>query len=396
MMTKSHNRNQIYFQIYSYSQKSLLLFYVITLYYLALGLSYTTIALISVIGTISTLISEIPTGVIADKWSRKKSLQIAECLKLLSIIMMLGGQKTAMLYIASFVWGIADSCESGASQAMLYDSFDDKNEYEQFISKIYSRGYVISAVATILATSIFAYNIYLPLWISIFLTIVSLIALTLFQEDGTTNNNVANSINEINTEALMYIKSSPKLLNVLLLMSLCTIIVMSVNTYTQPLLLDKGTELSYLGLLMFTYNILMSMGSKLYKKLKFKNLHFIVAGIMTVTAITMGLFSNFSAIVIVGLFRIANGVIWPALTSVSNNLIKTEIRATVMSYQNMVTSLICIVLDPCIGVVLDYLGVSRFYTVFGLVCATMLILIFAWSNSLNKDDKEHTIFNDNK
>lgn len=383
------NKNHLYYQVYIYSQKSLLLFYVITLYYLALDCSYMTIAAISVTGTVSTLLTEIPTGIIADRWSRKKSLQIAELLKMISVIFMLAGKQTVMLYISSFIWGVADSCESGASQALLYDSFDEKENYERYLSKIYSRGYIFSAVATILATALFSYNIYSPVLISLVLIVVSFMAISCFQENGSANKAEKISVKSFNKKALVYIKGNSGLLNILLFMTLCTVIIMSVNTYTQPLLLNKGVNLKTLGFFMFIYNLLMSWGAKIYKKINIKNIHFLAAGILVGTTAIMGISNKYGTLLILGVYRIANGIIWPAATAEYNAHTESEIRATVMSYQNMLTNVSCIILEPFIGFLLDYVGINLFYVILGFIgmASFMLLYLRTLLNGRNSESK---------
>ncbi len=384
-------RNCFYYQIYTYCKKSLLLFYVLTLYYLALGLSYTSIAIVSVIGTVSTLVSEVPTGVIADRWSRKKSLQVSELLKIVSLIFLLFGKNFFVLCLSSLIWGVAESCESGADQALLYELFDDKKEYDLFLSKVYSRGYVASACSTMIATVLFSVNIYLPVLISLLLIIVAFLAVSCLQEIKTNQATEESNFLNFNHEVLHYMKGNQPLLNILILMSVCTIAVMSINSYCQPLLLEKGIDLKVLGVLMFLYNLTMSLGAKVYKKMKFKNLQFVLAAGLGFGAVAVGHSNLLFSIVIFGMYRFINGMIWPSLTYRSNQVLKSEVRATVMSYQNMITSILCIFIDPAVGVALDYLGIGNFYTVFGFICITMVALLFVWYLKLQKSENKESV-----
>lgn len=380
-MDNTLRKNCIYYQIYTYSQKSLLLFYIITLYYLALGLSFTKIALISVIGTVSTLISEVPTGVIADKWSRKKSLQISVILKITSVFFMLLGKNFYFLCLASLIWGISDSCQSGAEQALLFESFDDQEKYDSFLSKTYSRSYIISAIATISATLLFSINIYLPIIISLSFLIVSFLAVTNFIEVRQIESVSSSNFFTFNKEVLLYIKNNKQLLNVLLLMSLCTIIIMFINSYTQPLLIAKGIDIKILGIVMFIYNLLMSFGAKAYSKIKLSNIHYIIAAFLAISSILIGLSNLYICLICFALYRFSNGMIWPSLTYKTNCFLKSEFRSTTMSYQNMFTSILCIFIDPAIGIALDELGIELFYSIFGCIALFLIgILFFSSSN----------------
>ena len=71
-------------------------------------------------------------------------------------------------------------------------------------------------------------------------------------------------------KALLHIQNCPSLCNVLLLMTVCTLTIMTVNSYTQPLLLSKGMNLKLLGFLMLGYNFLMALGANISKKYRFR------------------------------------------------------------------------------------------------------------------------------
>lgn len=86
------------------------------------------------------------------------------------------------------------------------------------------------------------------------------------------------------------------------------------------------------------------MGAKIYKKINIKNIHFLAAGILVGTTAIMGLSNKYGTLLILGVYRIANGIIWPAATAEYNAHTESEIRATVMSYQNMLTNVSCIIL----------------------------------------------------
>ena len=374
-MINIFQKNCKYYQIYYYAKKSLLLFYIITLYYLALGLSYTNIAIISVIGTISTLLSEVPTGTISDAWSRKRSLQVSEVLKIVSIFMMILIYHLLILCIASFIWGIADSCQSGSDQALLYESFDDETLYSNFLSKLYSRGYLSSAIATLTATALFSINIYLPLVISIILDFVALISISMFKENHHKTDKIPSSLIQTNKKALIYIMKNPRLANLMVMMSICMSAIMFINSYTQPLLISKGIEMVLLGPLMFVFNLLMSWGAKLQKRLSSEWAHYIIALFIGLCTIIMGITSPIFCLVTIAWYRILNGMIFPQIVSASNKLLKDNIRATVMSFQSMMTSLLSIAIEPVVGFGLDRWGISKFYKYWGIIYTGLIIII---------------------
>lgn len=392
-MNKKSKQNYIYYTCYVYAKKALPLFYILTLFYLAIGLSYSQIALLSVIGNGATLLSEVPTGVIADRWSRKRSLQFAEILKLFSVITMLFCREFAILCISSGIWGIADALQSGADQALIYESFQNKEEYQRFLSKIYSKGYVVSAIATAASPFLLSVNTLLPIYLSVFLLIVGLWAVCNLVDPEKIEQQKEEKLKEGNVDLLLKIYRKKSLVKILVLMSICTVTVMTVNSYTQPLVLNKGVELKILGIIMFTYNILMAAGAKIAKNMDFRGMHYLVAGSMGIFAVVAGWTNLPICILAISGFRLCNGIIWPVLTYRVNKLLESKIRATVLSFQSMGTSILAMIIDSISGIVIDRVGLSLFYVGFGICitgCIFALVLsedkhiIWSWHKNENK------------
>lgn len=377
-MSEGTLKNQICYQIYYYAKKSLLLFYISTLYYLAVGLSYTNIAVISVVGTVATMLSEVPTGTISDLWSRKLSLQFAEVLKIVSLVLMLCQTRLFWLCLASLIWGLADSCQSGSDQALIYETFRDKEEYEAFLSKVYSRSYLVSAVATISATTLFAVDIRLPLVLSLALSLIALAAISFFEETRTRTPGKGGAFVDTNKKALACIRGEPRLACLLFLMSAGTLAIMFINSYTQPLLLAKGIDLWMLGVLMFGFNLCMSFGARLQKRFSGSQLHTGVALLIGVGAILIGAAPAALCVVAIAFHRILNGMFYPRITARLNGLLESDVRATVMSFQNIATSVLSMLFDPLVGLGLDHLGVARFYQCWGVLYLGVLLL-FLWA-----------------
>lgn len=94
--------------------------------------------------TVSVL-AEVPTGVIADKFSKKWSLVAGQAMQLATFAIWLCFPNF-IGYIAGFIiWGIGEAFTSGAFQAYLYESLDDKNK--KAFGKIYSRSSAFTMLA---------------------------------------------------------------------------------------------------------------------------------------------------------------------------------------------------------------------------------------------------------
>ena len=199
--------------------------------------------------------------------------------------------------------------------------------------------------------------------------------LSMFKENHHKTDKIPSSLIQTNKKALIYIMKNPRLANLMVMMSICMSAIMFINSYTQPLLISKGIEMVLLGPLMFVFNLLMSWGAKLQKRLSSEWAHYIIALFIGLCTIIMGITSPIFCLVTIAWYRILNGMIFPQIVSASNKLLKDNIRATVMSFQSMMTSLLSIAIEPVVGFGLDRWGISKFYKYWGIIYTGLIIII---------------------
>jgi MFS family permease len=87
----------------------------------------------------TSMLFEIPSGALADYWSRKKMLVIAPIIKSLCFVTWFLADGNFYLYGLGFLlWSISGSMISGTTEALLYDELvihNKKSEYEKILSK---------------------------------------------------------------------------------------------------------------------------------------------------------------------------------------------------------------------------------------------------------------------
>ena len=127
------------------------------------GLSVFEISLLLSWWALTSVILEIPSGALADYWSRKKMLVIAPIIKSLCFVVWFFANGDFYLYALGFLfWSIGSSLVSGTTEALLYDEltgFDKKEEYEKALGKKKFYFHIALAVSTISGGFIAHYSI---------------------------------------------------------------------------------------------------------------------------------------------------------------------------------------------------------------------------------------------
>jgi MFS family permease len=109
------------------------------------GVSAAGVGLLLATLMIVSVASEVPTGIIADKISKKWSLVLGRVMQLLTFGIWLMAPNFTGYLIGFIFWGIGEAFTSGAFQAYLYESLDDRNK--QAFGKIYSRSSAVTMLA---------------------------------------------------------------------------------------------------------------------------------------------------------------------------------------------------------------------------------------------------------
>ncbi|MEM7017551.1 MAG: MFS transporter [Pseudomonadota bacterium] len=123
------------------------------------------------------LLVEIPSGALADRYSRKTLLVFAELIKATAFITWLWWPSFWGFMLGFALWGIAGAIHSGTAEALLYDALKQHNREDEF-ARIYGRGMSLNRIGVSL--SMFAggwliaqYDYALLLQISVFMLVVA-------------------------------------------------------------------------------------------------------------------------------------------------------------------------------------------------------------------------------
>lgn len=114
------------------------------------GMTIQMVVYTEIIFAITVVFLEVPTGIIADKWGRKKMIVWSAVLECCMFLILLFATEFWHFAAAIFLAGIARSASSGSENALLYDSLLE-NGMEKDFEKYLGRLNVCDFTAAILA-----------------------------------------------------------------------------------------------------------------------------------------------------------------------------------------------------------------------------------------------------
>lgn len=376
--------NTRFYISYSILKKSFPIWFVFLLYLISKGLNYTEAILLDTFSAATTLIFEVPSGILADKFSRKTLMVIGEIIIFINFLFLFVGNHYIIWVIGAFLNGIGEACISGTGEAFIYDFLIQKKEeskYLELIGKINKWSFAVVAVSTLASGYLFKTWNELPLVISMILQGGSIICLLCLKEKRIEKNRYSDKqeigfhdklCGQINI--IRKIGTTKGLLEIFIIYVIMLEVISNVNYSTQAYLPSLGLNVQNLGVILCVFNIVSALGAQVSKKQKMNG-----KGWFFFYSIVLFLLSTsniYIAITILICSRFVNGFIWSVLSNETNQKIESKDRATILSYQSLFASIISLFIDPLLGMAYDNYGFHAAYRVMGIV---LLILCSRWS-----------------
>ncbi len=338
---------------------------------------------------LACFIFEIPTGIVADVYSRKLSIVIGGVLTGVGFILEGSISSFVFVLVAQIVWGLGSTFISGSLEAWIAEEEKNKDLDEIYI-KGAQAGQIGAFIGIVLSTVIANFSVRLPIIVSGVLFIILALFLWLYMPE---NNFKSSAPEDLNTfkkmgytfkSGLKFVKSKSI---IMILLAVTLFYGLSSEGYdrlsnahflqdtTLPKLgnLSSVTWFGIFGILgmILSFIVMHFMAKNLKNEDNRKNgklllcINILYISSMLIFALTR----NFSLMLIAYLatntFRIINEPIFSAWL---NGHIDDNSRATVLSINGQMNSLGQILGGPIIGIIATNISVS-----IGIVCTSLLV-----------------------
>ena len=418
-------KNILLYEWSNYINSSVLIWTILTLYYLWRGLSYFDIALVQSVGAIATAVLEIPTGWISDRCGHHIVLKIASFSRLVAIVTLTFANSFLLMVASELFFSLANASQSGAGSAFLFEAtsansrMDRKNgTYALILSKMTGTQSIIRITVRLIAPVLFSINPLIPFVISIFVYFLGLLVTLEFKENDVSPSRRNNCLPE--EDEFIWTRTSKlnlkeavqtffffflKIVKTNLFISLCTVSAISlilVSNYSQfiaPNLTSMGFDIKFLGIVTAAASLGEFFGSRLTAKIvkTLKNSYKKSAGDIIAFSGNVEFLVILGSLSVIAILMLCAGLI-PSIyvcifTYVSINLFSTTLsilinnqmnliaeennRATLLSVSNQIEEIASVVSDPLIGIALDFSGFGTTYV--GLGCITLVVIAFIFS-----------------
>ena len=325
----------------------------------ARGFSLVQIGFAETVFHITSLICEIPSGMLADMYGRKKMLVLGNLMTITGDIVMFLSQDYWMVLLSMPFHAMAYNFASGSGEALAYDSMKKvgKQEgYEKYVSNqsiIYRIASGISTLAAGLALYLGYRKSYM---ISAVMGLITLcFTLTLFEIKGKEERKHSSLLKEIISffvDSIKFLYHNSKAAKLMFLNSFVGAVDILLLFFLQSKLRDAGLSNWMLGPALFIMEVGGIVGAKLI--LKAKKAKYVSVFIVCTTGVLAGGMLEHTGIIVLMVLggfisAMSDDAIQIRTDAKLNSMFPSEQRATLISISSFTFSVIMIVMSPLAG-----------------------------------------------
>jgi len=349
------------------------------------GLSLGEIGLLETVGGLVIMLSEIPTGAIADLMGRRWSISMGMFLSVVGLILY-GLADSFWLVALSYVpWMIGYTMTSGADSALLYDSLKAVGREDQY-AKLEGRAVAVAngagAVAGITGALVATkWGLATPIWVTAAVTFLGGLVALSFQEpprQRTSATARGSLLNQFRSAAVVL--TEQRILFSLMLFGALTTGVSFIlkQSYFQVYAQAAGLPISFMGVLSFTLvgagMIGASLSGSLVARLGEQRTLLIVPCLMGLAFLGMTATRSLPGLAFLLVVPFLSSALSPALKAAINRGVTSEVRATVLSTQSLLWALVLSVLSPLVGFIADRsIPLAFFALAAALLCSALVL-----------------------
>ncbi len=389
------DRTPLYLVIYTFMVGLVFFLPIIVLYYRDIGLSFKDFMLGEALFATVLILAEVPSGYLADRWSRKGSIIIATLAGLVGYTLLVTADSLADTLIAQGVLGIMVAMNSGTLSALMYDSLSAQGrekEYGKWEGRRHGLGLYAVAIGCVIGGFAYSYHWKLPLYLEIVMITLSFIPVLLMKEpERHLKTAETNPFLDI-WETVRYCLHGHKRLAATIFIGVFVFSSTKQLLWAQqPLYLELGISEVYFGVLSAIGFILGGIGGqfghRVFAKLNARTFLLGSFIILSTGAFVAATITPIISIVFILFGSLTFGACMPQFQYLINKEVGSHRRATTLSAFGFLISLAFIPLGLLSGFLEESSGISYSLTAIGLWCLLGGAISFAlWRIFTNREN----------
>jgi MFS family permease len=380
--------NEKYLYLYKFIGQGLPIYSFYQLLFIEKGLNISQIAILIVIWNVTAMVAEIPTGIIADKFSRRNLLVLSALIQGSGFLIWFFASSFWFFALGFVFWGIAGAMVSGTESSLIHDNlkFDgEEDKFTEVFGKAEFWGYM-GVIVAILSAGVLI-NFVTSAQIALISAIICLgnagLAMGIREKNYASENKSEEKSEGSVKEAVSFFKTNTMALLLLIFLVFFASFGLYLDEFDAFIAIDFERGPVWISVILVVRFAFMAIGDLLapWFEGKMKSVKMLI-GLTLVGNLILGVFSliwNLFALVLFGLAFMFLAIATVLATKQIHESIKEEGRATIMSFVGLSQSLIMILVSLVFGSLAGILSVQQVYlvfTVFGILGCLIMVPLF--------------------
>lgn len=353
----------------------------------SIGLDGFGIAICSSVFLLTTIIFDIPTGLLADRWNRKYTLILSSVALGLASFILGSANGLAIYALGSFVYGLYVVLTSGTYQAITYDSLHETGRKKDF-SKVFGRIYATFLIGTAFGSVIGGYigenyGLRTTYYLTIISAILNILLMITLVEPVIHKKLSDKKFIEHAKHALDVLKSKPILLQASTLLFIAMLTANIQYEFNHLYLIAIGYGAFGLGFLNAGLATSGALGNIFAHKVTNKVLIFLPIVIVSISLIFPFFDNKILVPILLFILLIVRGVLDNKMQTAIQDRVESNIRATSLSVVGFFTNIISIPTILIFGYISRVYDITVAFLAFGVLLSIIIAYLYlrAWASS---------------
>jgi MFS family permease len=359
------------------------------LYWASRGITNQQVVYTEIIYAAVVLILEVPTGSLADRWSKKILMIINSFLVVLEFIVLIYANSFWHFALAVSISGVGKALSSGTSNALVYDSLkmlDKEQSFEKVSGRIGFFDYAASMIAALIGSYIAYKNNYVTTyWLSLIsVAICCIVAFLLTEPVSLSQEEKTESYSECIKESFKFLKDHQSIRFVLLFGIVVSSIFVYIDEFWQIYLNEINIPIFLFGAIssarMLSASVSGIYAYKLKNKYSYKYIFSVLIVIFILSVLGASFIQSYLGLIPLIVCFIAFGVVEPLTLGYLHHRTESKIRATVESFQSLVLRASTIICGLLFGYFSTNYSIFAGFRLLGIILAVYSVYYFCFKD----------------
>ena len=397
--SKKRRNNAVLYPIYKMFSWDLLCYYSIEFLFLTItkGLSASQVLMLTSVYIISKIISQIPAVAISDFLGKRKSLILGNLFVAIYLILLIASTNIYWIIVAMLFCGFGYAIKAISEGNLLYDSVATRGGdgiYTQIDSKGASAYYILDTVLAIMAGYLFVVNNYIPMYISLFFIVISIILSIKFKDiyiykQSENKEKFSKFIKGYSNDivnSFKFIKQSNRMRAYIIFAAVFYGLIKIMSTYKSDLLMDIGVTEEQFSMIYAVLSLIAALSVKYSRKiqryfrnktLKFLSLSYIIS-IIFVGMIALSITGNIALPLVLMFYtvtKICDSQWYVTQYTYLKNFTTEKTRNKISFTYELITGIVASIMSLIGAAILEYFSIKYAVLLIGLLFLAIMIVI---------------------